>query len=290
MRKMTTKVFLLVCILTIAIFSNVYAMPNGYERIGRTNISSPVNIRTGPSTDYEIVGQLMKGDEVQVIEIDSNGWYKILYKNAERYVYSEYIDTESHSLYERIGTYKTYFNFNNTNRNHNINLASQGISIKVLPGQLFKWSEVIGPASKEQGYLLGNVIIDDEMTLDYGGGVCHVSTTLYNAALEANLEIVERHTHGLPVTYVPKGRDATVSYGFLDFVFRNNKDYPIQIIGFTGNGFVEVDIYNASKKNLNQNKPKKTQNTKKVKKQLDELRVVLVKPQLEEPVHVRSRR
>ena len=290
MKKIATRVFLLACIFTTVILSSVYAMPSGYERIGKTNISSPVNIRTGPSTDYEIVGQLNQGDVVEVIEIESSGWYKILYKGDERYIYAEYIDTKTDSLYERIGSYKTYFNFNNTNRNHNINLASKQISIEVLPGHLFKWSEVIGPASKEQGYLLGNVIVGDEMKLDYGGGVCQVSSTLYNAALDANLEIIERHSHGLPVTYVPEGKDATVSYGYLDFVFRNNKDFPIQIIGFTGNGFVEIEIYNASKKISNSSKLKNTKNTKHEEKPLDVLRVVLVKPKVNNPVHVRCLR
>ena len=291
MKKMATKVFLLVCILTIAIFSNVYAMPRGYERIGSTNISSPVNIRTGPSTDYEIVGQLNKGDEVEVIEIESSGWYKILYKGEERYVYAEYIDTKTNSQYKRIGSYKTYFDFNNTNRNHNINLASKQISIKLLPGQIFKWSEVVGPASKEQGYLLGNVIVGNEMTLDYGGGVCQVSSTLYNAALDANLEIIERHTHGLPVTYVPEGRDATVSYGYLDFVFRNNKNFPIQIIGFTGNGFVEIEIYNARKKIANSNSVTNTNNLEEYNVQkFDSLRVIVVKPEVNNPIRVRCPR
>ena len=290
MKKIATRVFLLACIFTTVILSSVYAMPSGYERIGKTNISSPVNIRTGPSTDYEIVGQLNQGDVVEVIEIESSGWYKILYKGDERYIYAEYIDTKTDSLYERIGSYKTYFDFNNTNRNHNINLASKQISIEVLPGHLFKWSEVIGPASKEQGYLLGNVIVGDEMKLDYGGGVCQVSSTLYNAALDANLEIIERHSHGLPVTYVPEGKDATVSYGYLDFVFRNNKDFPIQIIGFTGNGFVEIEIYNTSKKIYNSSKLKKTKNTKNEEKPIDVLRVVLVKPKVNNPVHVRCLR
>lgn len=248
MKKIATRIILLAFMLTLAIFSTVHAMPNGYARIGITNAQSPINIRLGPSTDTSIVGSLSPDDVVEVIEIDDNGWYKIIFKGAERYVYSKYLDTETISVYECIGKYKTFFNFSNTNRNHNIRLASQRISVKILPGQKFKWSEVIGPASKEQGYLLGNVIIDNQMSQGYGGGVCQVSSTLYNAALSANMEIIERHTHGLPVSYVPEGRDATVAYGHLDFIFKNNKPYPIQIIGFTGNGFVEVGIYKDVKK------------------------------------------
>lgn len=246
MKNITFRILLLTCIVMMSIFSTAYAMPKGYVRLGKTNITDPVNVRLGPSTDKRIVGRLMPNDIVKVLEIESNGWYKILYNGVERYVYSDYIDTITKSKNVRIGHYKTYFNFNNTNRNHNINLASKQISVKILPGHNFKWSEVIGPASKEQGYVLGNVIIDNKMAQGYGGGVCQVSSTLYNAALDAGMEIIERHTHGLPVSYVPEGRDATVAYGYLDFIFRNNKSYPIQIVGFTGNGFVEVEIYKVS--------------------------------------------
>lgn len=243
MKKNTSKVALLACSIVMSIFSTVYAMPDGYSRLGKTNVDIPVNVRTGPSTNTDIVGKLMPNDVVEVYSIDSSGWYEVSYKGYKRYVYSEYLDTVTRTEYQCIGKYKTYFDPSNKNRNHNINLAAKGISIKIMPGHIFKWSEVIGPASKEQGYVLGNVIVDNEMVQGYGGGVCQVSSTLYNAALEANLEILERHTHGLPVYYVPEGRDATVAYGFLDFIFKNNKSYPIQIVATTGNGFVEVGIY-----------------------------------------------
>lgn len=277
MKNKTTKVILLACIIVMSIFSTVYAMPNGYVRLGKTNINTPVNVRVGPSTDTKIVGKLMPNDIIRVYEIESNGWYKILYNKNEAYVYSDYIDTITKSKNTRIGYYKTYFNFDNTNRNHNINLASKQISVKILPGENFTWSKVIGPASKEQGYVLGNVIIDNQMAQGYGGGVCQVSSTLYNAALDAEMEIIERHTHGLPVSYVPEGRDATVAYGFLDFVFKNNKPYPIQIVGFTGNGFVEVEIYKA-----NPEKEKK----KKMKIKTKPKMVTIKVPENLKPVHI----
>lgn len=243
------KVLLLACILVMSIFSISYAMPNGYIREGRINISEYVNVRQGPSTNTAVIGRLYPKQSVKVYDINEEGWYKVEYNGIQAYVYSEYLDTYTVTDNKRIGYYKTYFNFNNTNRNHNIGLASKNISVKILPGKNFKWSEIIGPASKEQGYVLGNVIIDNQMAKDYGGGVCQVSSTLYNTALDAGMEIIERHSHGLPVTYVPPGRDATVSYGFLDFIFKNTKPYPIQIVGFMGNGFVEVEIYKAVNEN-----------------------------------------
>ena len=242
--RRTTWVILLVLVLIGGIFNIGYAQQNEFVRMGRTNVALEVNVRAGPGTNYKIVGKLLPMHKFKVLSIDSDGWYKILYKGKISYVYSEYIDTKEFSKYKRIGRYKTYFDFNNWNRNHNINLASKQIGVKLKPGEYFRWSNIVGPASKEQGYLLGNVIIGNKMEQGYGGGVCQVSSTLYNAALEAGLEIVERHTHGLPVAYVPPGKDTTVSYGFLDFVFKNNKPYEIQINAFTGNGFVEVSIYN----------------------------------------------
>lgn len=252
MRK-TIRIFFML-IITSVIVNTCYANQNDIVRLGTPNISSGVNIRSGPSVQHKIVGKLLPKYVVRVCSIDSNGWYKILYRGKTCYVFSEYINTWENSKYKCIGRYKTYFSINNRNRNHNINLASQRINVRILPGEYFKWSKIIGPASKEQGYLLGNVIIGDKMEQDYGGGVCQVSSTLYNAALEADMEIIERHTHGIPVNYVPPDRDATVSYGFLDFVFKNNKPYEIQINAFTGNGFVEVSIYRVptiiNKKNL----------------------------------------
>lgn len=253
-----TKVLLLACILVMSIFSISYAMPNGYVREGRINVSEYVNIRSGPSTNTAIVGRLYPKQLIKVYDINEDGWYKVDYNGNKAYVYSEYLDTFTATRNKRIGYYKTYFNFNNTNRNHNIGLAAKNISVKILPGKIFKWSEVIGPASKEQGYVLGNVIIDNQMAKGYGGGVCQVSSTLYNTALDAGMEIIERHSHGLPVTYVPPGRDATVSYGFLDFIFKNTKPYPIQIIGFMGNGFVEVEIYEAGSNPASISKPKRS--------------------------------
>lgn len=263
MRKFTAKVILLAIALTMAMFSTASAMPYGYVRLGRINAKSLVNVRTEPSIEARIVGKLKTGNVVRVIEITKDGWYKIKIRDVDYYIWSDYVDTKTLSRYECIGSYITYFDFYNKDRSYNIRLASQNISVKIEPGQLFKWSEIIGPASKEQGYLLGTVIINNKMSQGYGGGVCQVSSTLYNAALDAGMEIVERHTHALPVDYVPVGKDATVSYGYLDFVFRNTKPYPIQIIGFTGNGFVEVQIYNATNSKAKQKRPIKVSSKQK---------------------------
>lgn len=123
----------------------------------------------------------------------------------------------------------------NYNRTENIRLASEKLRGTVLaPGEVFSFNEVVGPRSKEAGFLTAMVISNGKFVPGLGGGICQVSSTLYNSVLEAELEIIERHPHSLLVTYVPRGKDATVAYGILDFKFRNNTrgyiliDYKIE--------------------------------------------------------------
>ncbi len=109
-------------------------------------------------------------------------------------------------------------------RGKNIMLAAQSLNnYLVAPGEIFSFNRATGPRTPERGYKLAPIIVGGTVIPGYGGGVCQVSTTLYNAVKSAELEIVERYPHSRPVDYVPKGRDATVS-DFLDFKFRNNTD------------------------------------------------------------------
>lgn len=118
----------------------------------------------------------------------------------------------------------------NYNRTENVRLASEKIKGTVLgPGEVFSFNEVVGPRSKEAGFLTAIVISNGKFVLGLGGGICQVSSTLYNSVLAANLEIIERHPHSLPVTYVPRGKDATIAYGSLDFKFKNNTEGYILI-------------------------------------------------------------
>ena len=98
----------------------------------------------------------------------------------------------------------------------------------------------------EKGYQEASVIIDHKTEKGIGGGNCQVSSTLYNAVLEAgNLTIIERHEHGKDVTYVPDGRDAAVSYGSLDFKFRNDLNYDIRIEASTDNNSISIVLLKA---------------------------------------------
>jgi vancomycin resistance protein YoaR len=125
----------------------------------------------------------------------------------------------------RLGEFTTSFDATKANRVYNISVAAGALnSLLVKPGEVVSFNKIVGPRSSEAGYKTAPTIINNEFVDALGGGVCQVSTTLYNAVLLAGLEVVERHSHSLPVTYVPAGRDATVVYEGADFRFRNNTD------------------------------------------------------------------
>ena len=131
------------------------------------------------------------------------------------------------NIRHRRGSFAT--GFGNGGRGENIRLAAQALHNYLLaPGEIFSFNEATGPRVPERGYKLAPIIVGGTVVPGYGGGVCQVSTTLYNAVLNAGLQVVQRFPHSRPVGYVPKGKDATVS-NYLDFKFRNNTDRFILI-------------------------------------------------------------
>lgn len=134
------------------------------------------------------------------------------------------------ALTTELARFSTHFRPGERNRSHNIRLAAAAIDgLILLPGDVFSYNETVGRRTRARGYRLAPQIVDGEMVPGIGGGVCQVSTTLYNAALLADLQIVERRHHQLPVKYVPSGRDATVADGYLDLRFRNGLARPVAL-------------------------------------------------------------
>ncbi len=130
-----------------------------------------------------------------------------------------------------LGSYVTWVS-GSENRAHNIRLATSMINnYLLLPGEVFSFNGTTGPRTIARGFKKAPIIVGESQVDGPGGGVCQVSTTLYNAALEAGMEIVERHPHSKRVHYVPKGRDAAVSGEDLDLRFRNGYDFPVLIKG-----------------------------------------------------------
>lgn len=148
-------------------------------------------------------------------------------------------------IYKNIRTKKGAYmtGFGGGGRGHNIRLAAAALNnYPLAPGETFSFNKATMPRDAERGYEKAPIIVGNTVVPGYGGGVCQVSTTLYNAAKRAELEIVERFPHSMPIDYVPPGMDATVS-DFLDFKFRNNSDRFILIKTSTGGYCLVVEIW-----------------------------------------------
>jgi vancomycin resistance protein YoaR len=147
---------------------------------------------------------------------------------------------------KQIGQYVTYFNAGNKNRSHNIALAAKAINNHIVfPNERFSFNRIVGKRVKEKGYLRAPVIVRGELAEDVGGGICQVSSTLFNAVDRAGLQIVERYSHSRHVPYVPPGRDATVSWYGPDFAFQNQYHQPVLIRAFVSGGTMFVSIYSS---------------------------------------------
>ncbi|PLT35598.1 VanW family protein [Bacillus sp. V5-8f] len=147
---------------------------------------------------------------------------------------------------KRIGHYVTYFNNNNKPRTHNLQLASKAINnYVVMPGETFSFNQVVGKRTAEKGYLPAPIIVKGELAEGIGGGICQVSSTLFNAVDHAGVRIIQRFSHSKSVPYVPSGRDATVSWYGPDFRFQNIYNEPILIRSKAGYGSLAVTLYSS---------------------------------------------
>lgn len=111
------------------------------------------------------------------------------------------------------------------------------------PGEEFSFNQTVGPRTVEKGYQMAMIIEGDQFVPGLGGGVCQVSSTLYNAVRKANLRVIERAHHSLSVTYVPPGQDATVAYPVLDFKFKNDSEGYLLIRSTLDNNTVAFNIF-----------------------------------------------
>ena len=154
-------------------------------------------------------------------------------------------------VFEIISSYETSLNGKQENSIYNIEKAAEELNgIIVKPGEVFSFNRLIGRADKEEGYKESTIIVNGQFVNGYGGGVCQVSTTLYNAALLADLPIRERYNHsiyGEATSYVPQGRDAAVFYGYKDLKFSNSLDHQIVIFSEFTSDFLIISIWGEKK-------------------------------------------
>ena len=143
-----------------------------------------------------------------------------------------------------ISEYSTKYDASNTNRSQNLALAAEKINGTVLmPGEEFSYNQVVGKRTVEAGYKNAKIYSNGQVVDGLGGGICQISSTLYNAVLLADLEVTERRNHYFKTSYVPAGRDATVVWGSIDFKFVNTRTYPIKIEAKVSNGIAEFKIH-----------------------------------------------
>lgn len=129
-----------------------------------------------------------------------------------------------------LGTFETNYKSSEKSRKHNIKKGAAAMSNKLVrPGEEVSFNDTVGEISKDAGYEDAGVIVNGQFDRGVGGGMCQVSTTLYNALLLADVDITERSNHTRPIGYVPKGTDAAVASGYKDLKFKNNFDFPIYI-------------------------------------------------------------
>lgn len=142
-----------------------------------------------------------------------------------------------------LATFTTYLTASNVPRTSNIRLAAGMINgIILAPGDVFSFNETVGQRTSSRGFQEAGAYVNGRLVPELGGGICQMSTTAYNAALFANLKIVERSNHSMTVAYVPLGQDAMVNWGTSDLKLENNRNYPIQILAEQKGGSVSVTI------------------------------------------------
>lgn len=162
------------------------------------------------------------------------------YKNKTYYgVYSSPISTNYSNLYK---SYSSYYDEKNVNRTTNLKIASKAISGTIIqPGQTFSFNKIVGPRTKAKGYKPAAVF--NASGTGIGGGICQVASTIFNCALNANVEIVERHQHNQRVSYVPLGRDAAIYETVQDLRWKNTTKYPIKVVMTVSNGKITCSFY-----------------------------------------------
>ncbi len=196
--------------------------------------------------------------EVEGVEFNIEEAKRILEEDKEQYeiqltitkpkVTMAQIGTEAFP--DLLGTCSTRYDASNIERSTNLNIACQRINDKViLPEEIFSYNKTLGERTASAGYKKAKVYENGQVVDGIGGGICQISSTLYNVILKANLEAIERRNHQFITSYIPVGQDATVAYGVTDFKFKNTRKYAVKIEASCSNGIATVSIYGIKEDN-----------------------------------------
>lgn len=196
--------------------------------------------------------------EVEGVDFDVEAAKKILEEEKEEYIIPLIItkpkitlnDIGSEAFPDKLATFTTRYDASDKDRTANLIIACRKINGKVvLANETFSYNKALGARTAQAGYKNAKVYENGEVVDGIGGGICQISSTLYNSVLMSNLKIVERRNHQFVTSYVPAGRDATVVYGMTDFKFKNTRKYPIRIMASAQNGIATVSIYGIKEEN-----------------------------------------
>lgn len=233
----TTIIFIL--LLTFGITQGVNAKQKDQMTKAYVKVQSKLNLREGPSTNTNIIGKLLPGEIVFVTDKEiSEDWTKIVTQTGEEgYVSTQYLALPKMNQkdFEMLSVAViTKTDGSSENRNFNMAKAADAINgLLLLPGDKFAWYDTedtlgtVGRANEENGYKMSTVISGGKYVKDYGGGVCQVSTALYNCINKLGIIPTEHHHHSLKSSYVEAGMDATVNYPNLNFTFTNTLEYSL---------------------------------------------------------------
>lgn len=190
----------------------------------------------------EVEGVDFNLEEAKVLLQEDKEQYEIKLTITKPKITTEQIGTEAFP--DLLATFSTRYDASNIDRSTNLKIAVQKINDKVImPGETFSYNQTLGNRTTAAGYKNAKIYENGQVIDGIGGGICQISTTLYNSVLLSNLDIVERRNHQFTTSYVPAGRDATVVYGQTDFKFKNSRNYAIKIKANVSNGIATVSIY-----------------------------------------------
>lgn len=209
-------------------------------------------IYTEPKDAYYIKEPFQVFPHVDGIDFDIEEAQKIIEEEKDEYIINLKItspkikitDIGDSAFPDLLSTFTTKYDASNRPRSKNLTLAMKGINGTVVnPGEIFSYNKTLGERTRAKGYEEAGGFAGGKVVQTLAGGICQISSTLYDAAVYANLEIIERHNHMFQAGYVGPGKDATVVYGSLDFKFKNTRKYPIIIKTSIGSGIAKVDIF-----------------------------------------------
>lgn len=227
--------------------NNVGAEPINLDAIYKDIFKLPVDASytTNPYVVYPSSNGLdfaISMEEAKAIISNQQDEYTIPLKITYPNVTTNQIGNEAFP--DLLSQFSTSFTSSGYNRSNNIILSSAKLNgLVLMPGEEFSYNPAVGQRTRAAGFREAGAYSNGKVVQEVGGGICQVSSTLYNAVLYANLEIVERTNHYFNPGYVKAGLDATVSWGGPDFRFRNNRNYPIRIVTDTSGKKLKVYIY-----------------------------------------------